>query len=269
MLTGLLVSAFLMGLAGIPHCAAMCATPCAALLPSGVSAWSIAGRSFGYALLGAVAAAAASTLARWSQVAALLQPIWLMVLLASVMLGVWLVLKGEMPLRIQAQGMVLYRWVQQRHGPGSGQGRRWMSPLVLGMAWAALPCGLLYGALTVAALSPHAWGGAVVMLAFSIPGAVVLAGWPRLLARWRRSGVPLAASEGVDRPQLAATVPVLWQPGVPAPSATASATTRIPTAWAFWADGRLALRLSGACLVGGAGWALSHRLMTQWQAWCA
>ncbi len=268
MLTGLLMSAFLMGLAGIPHCAAMCATPCAALLPSGLSAWSIAGRSLGYAILGAIAAAAVGTLAKWSQVAALLQPIWLMVLLASVMLGVWLVLKGEMPLRIQAQGMVLYRWVQQRHGERAGRhDRSWMSPLVLGMAWAALPCGLLYGALTVAALSPHAWGGAAVMVAFSLPGAVVLAGWPRLLARWRQSGVALQASAGDDRPQLAATIPVVWQSR--GQGATAAHAPRMPQSWSLWADGRWALRLSGACLVGGAGWALSHRLMTQWQAWCA
>ena len=68
MLISLLTTAFLMGLAGIPHCAAMCATPCSVAVPQGLPLRSLLGRSFGYALLGAVAAGATATLSNWSRI---------------------------------------------------------------------------------------------------------------------------------------------------------------------------------------------------------
>ena len=276
MLISLLTTAFLMGLAGVPHCAAMCATPCAVALPQGLPASAVLGRSLGYAVLGALAAAATATLATWSRWFSVLQPFWIMALAAAVLLGGWMLIRGALPMALQNHGLAAYRRLQ-----GSLGDRGWLSrhpqwaallPTVLGMAWAALPCGLLYGAVMVAALAPDFWGGAAVMLAFSLPGGVALWWLPRQLNvwRWARTG----ATDGVRSSSLTqAVVPVLWLKAEAAPAkldgVAPSAAVAQPPWWVRLADPQWAIRLSGACLVAGAGWALVHRLTVQWQAWCA
>lgn len=275
MLISLLITAFLMGLAGVPHCAAMCATPCAVALPQGLPVSAVLGRSLGYAVLGALAAAATATLASWSRWFSVLQPFWIMALAAAVLLGGWMVLRGALPMSLQNHGLTAYR---RLHGWLGGDG--WLSqhpqlaallPTVLGMAWAALPCGLLYGAVMVAALAPDLWGGAAVMLVFSVPGAVALWWLPRQLGVWRwRQNDASGAPSNVTQAQ--AVIPVLWlKAGVAASSnALPESVARPPSTW--WltlTDPQWAIRLSGACLVAGAGWALVHRLTVQWQVWCA
>ena len=61
-----------------------------------------------------------------------------------------------------------------------------------GMAWALLPCGLLYSAVLVAALGANAASGALAMLAFGVGSGVWLwiapVAWRILqgrLGRWR------------------------------------------------------------------------------------
>lgn len=277
MLISLLTTAFLMGLAGVPHCAAMCATPCAVALPQGLPLSAVLGRSLGYAVLGALAAAATATLAAWSRWFSVLQPFWIMALAAAVLLGGWMLVRGALPMALQNHGLAAYRRLQ-----GSLGDRGWLSrhpqlaaalPTVLGMAWAALPCGLLYGAVMVAALAPDLWGGATVMLAFSLPGAVALWWLPRRLSvwRWAQGGTSGGPS---NVPQAQAVVPVLWLKTetvteVSPQGAAAVGSLPQPPWWVRLADPQWAIRLSGACLVAGAGWALMHRLTVQWQAWCA
>lgn len=282
MLISLLTTAFLMGLAGVPHCAAMCATPCAVALPQGLPVSAVLGRSLGYAVLGALAAAATATLASWSRWFSVLQPFWIMALAAAVLLGGWMLIRGALPMALQNHGLAAYRRLQGWLG-----GRGWLNrhpqlaavlPTVLGMAWAALPCGLLYGAVMVAALAPELWGGAAVMLAFSLPGAVALWWLPRRLSVWRwaqggDSGAPASSINGPSDVQAQAVVPVLWLK-TEAVAASAGGTGSPvagsqPPWWVRLADPQWAIRLSGACLVAGAGWALMHRLTVQWQAWCA
>src|SRR5690606_22432762 len=69
---------------------------------------------------------------------------------------------------------------------GSGHGLR--RAALVGSAWVALPCGVLWGALAVAALAGTPTQGAAVMLAFSLGSAIGLAGVPLLLGRL--AGVP-------------------------------------------------------------------------------
>ena len=52
--------------------------------------------------------------------------------------------------------------------------------LAAGFAWALMPCGLLYSAVLVAALSGGAWQGALSMAAFAVGGAVWLLAGPWL-----------------------------------------------------------------------------------------
>jgi sulfite exporter TauE/SafE len=62
------------------------------------------------------------------------------------------------------------------------------APLVLGVAWALLPCGLLYSALLVAALAGSAAGGAMVMALFALGSGVSLWAGPWLLLRLGQNG---------------------------------------------------------------------------------
>ena len=102
--TGALVlAAGLMGLAGLPHCAAMCAAPCAAATRAcgpdrAVLPAFHLGRLAGYATAGAVAAASAGALRQWLGAVPALRSFWVLLQLAMLALGLWMLLRGRMPL---------------------------------------------------------------------------------------------------------------------------------------------------------------------------
>lgn len=292
MLYSLLTTALLIGLGGMLHCGAMCAAPCAAALPQGVPLQALLGRTLGYALLGGLAAGATGVLAAWSRWADALQPLWVMLLAATLLLGGWMLLKGTLPGVLQDHGLRGYRRLQARLDDSALLARhpalKGVLPLVLGMAWAALPCGLLYAAVTVAALAETPSAGALVMVVFSLPGAWVLWWIPRRLRPWKQH----ASATSNTRDTTPAVVPVLWQPmarQTPVPAlAPAAGVARFATSATMLAgqggppasggfsalrsrlsDPRWAVRLSGLVLCATAGWALAHRLLVQWQAWCA
>lgn len=269
MLTGLLWTAFLMGLGGIAHCAAMCGVPCAAAMPRGIPVLALVGRCLAYGMLGLLAALGAGLVSRWGQQVSMLQPIWLMIQLGAVIMGVWLMWSGHMPRQVNTWGQQAYHRVRarfiQHDAPGWLKAGQPLVPLFAGMAWAVLPCGLLYAALVVAALAPAPWAGALVMLAFAVPSAIGVWAAPALLkwlSRFTRSGAPVAA-------QASTVIPILWlDPRAPA------ATPKGPnvpseTHQGALIDPRWAVRLAGLSLALIAGWAVSHQLVTQWQAWCA
>lgn len=185
----LVFAGMVMGVASAPHCALMCGTPCAAIT-GGRRAASVGfhlGRVAGYTAAGAVVAGGVSALGAWSRLAPALQPFWLMVHLAFLLLGLWWLVAGRMPSRLLRDGAVPVRFVHRR-----GHARRagWV-----GLAWVAWPCGPLQGALLLAALANGPAGGALVMAGFalvSLPG-LVAAPW-----LWRRlqalQGGPVTAA---------------------------------------------------------------------------
>lgn len=283
MLTGLLFTAFLMGLGGIPHCTAMCGAACAAAFPRGLPAATWLGRLLGYALLGAVAAVSAGAISRWGREVAMLKPLWVMAQVVVVMLGAYLLFTGRMPAVLDGAGRAAYdslraRWRVSSDGlsaPWRGVWRlAW--PMLGGMAWALLPCGLLYAALMVAALAPGAWGGALVMLAFAVPSSmgVWAAPWVlRKLSAWRKPGGQGAMGAVATGPAAATTVPVIWlrQSAAEACSTVGhdvNAAVALPTNPVL-VDPRWAVRASGLCLTLLGAWAVWHQLVAQWQAWCA
>lgn len=283
MLTGLLFTAFLMGLGGIPHCAAMCGAACAAAFPRGLPAASWLGRLLGYALLGAVAAVSAGAISRWGREVAMLKPLWVMAQVVVVMLGANLLFTGRMPAVLDGAGRAAYdslraRWRVSSDGLSAPRRGVWRLawPMLGGMAWALLPCGLLYAALMVAALAPGAWGGALVMLAFAVPSSmgVWAAPWVlRKLSAWRKPGGQGAMGAIAARPTAATTVPVIWlRPSAAEACSTvghdANAAVALPTD-PVQVDPRWAVRASGLCLTLLGGWAVWHQLVAQWQAWCA
>ncbi len=222
----LALTALLMGLAGGPHCVAMCGAACGALGRTGVGAgrataptagpgagpvpravaarviplapdappvraaipaaqWRFQfGRLLSYAGLGAVAAASMQTVGWLSVHAAALRPVWTLVHVAAALLGLALLWRARQPAWLEEGALRLWRGVQSLTARFTGPSRAGQAaPLVMGLAWGLMPCGLLYSALLVAALSPGPWQGAAVMALFAAGSGLSLLAGPWL---WRR-----------------------------------------------------------------------------------
>jgi sulfite exporter TauE/SafE len=210
--TALVVSALLMGLAGGPHCAAMCGAACSLVVgPRGAApplVALLAGRLAGYAAAGALAAAGVASLAALGAAAPLLRPVWGLVQVGACVLGLWLACTARAP-----------GWLSSERAPLSSLAnarpvrvfRSLPAPARAGFAglcWVALPCGLLQSALLVSALASSPLRGATAMAAFAVTSALGLwlapEFWRRLrhradgerLASWsvRASGLLLAGA---------------------------------------------------------------------------
>jgi len=119
---------------------------------------------------------------------AALRPVWSLFHVAAMVLGLVLVWQARQPVWLEgaARGLWLkVRAVVQAGGQGA--------PLAVGLAWALLPCGLLYSALMVAALAGGVLAGAGVMALFALGSGVSLAVGPWLWMRLRGAG-PRAGS---------------------------------------------------------------------------
>jgi sulfite exporter TauE/SafE len=199
--TGLLAAAALAGLAGSPHCVAMCGAPCAAIGGHDTRRALLfqAGRLTGYATLGAIAAASAGALQWAAAHAVLLKPLWGMFHVAVIALGLSLVWLGAQPACVERASQRVWQGLRLRTLPVDRA--HW--PFAAGVLWAALPCGLLYSALMLAALADTPLHGAAVMAVFALAsGAGLQLGvsqWKRLRrasGRWgvRMAGLALAAA---------------------------------------------------------------------------
>ena len=238
----LALTALLMGLAGGPHCVAMCGPVCAALgapaLRSGTASssaggWQVVqapaapgrdqrstvdssslvvfqlGRLLSYTVLGAVAAASMQAVGWLSVHSAALRPIWTFIHVVAAVLGAVLLWQARQPLWLDGGARRVWGWVQTWAGPGSGRLGR-SGPLILGLGWAFLPCGLLYSALLVAALSPGWWQGAGVMALFALGSSVSLLAGPWLWLRWGHGGAKRWAMRAAGAVLLASSVWALW-----------------------------------------------------------
>lgn len=209
---------FLMGLLGGAHCLAMCAAPCAALTGAApvsaaggstgggsgqpvfsvtrsrsVAASSVAGgfwqrtlafhlgRLLGYGAAGALAALAMDRLAWLSDGSAALRPVWTLMHVLIIAWGLLMLVQARQPLWLEQAGRSLWARVQPLLARPGGL-------LATGLAWALLPCGLLYTALLTAALSGSVLRGALSMALFALgSGLWLLVGpllWRRLRHRW-------------------------------------------------------------------------------------
>lgn len=207
MQTSLAVTALLMGLAGGPHCIAMCGAACAGIGKAagarGTSAiWTFqAGRLASYSALGAVAAASMQGLGWLTTQTAALRPVWTMFHVAAMVLGLMLLVLARQPVWLDATARGIWGRVRALNAAW-GRG----APLAIGALWAFMPCGLLYSALLVAALSGGPLEGAMSMGLFAVGSSVSLLIGPWLLLRlrgpgagaWgiRLAGLALAATSG-------------------------------------------------------------------------
>ena len=189
MLSSLALTALMMGLAGGPHCVAMCGAACAGLgqaagtrRAQALGAFQV-GRLIGYSALGALAAASVQGLGWLTVQSAALRPVWTLLHVAALVLAAVLLVLARQPLWLDQGARALWRRVRTLAPPGAG----W-APGVLGVLWALMPCGLLYSALMVAALTSHALDGALVMALFALGSSVSLLIGPWLLLRLQSLG---------------------------------------------------------------------------------
>lgn len=202
----LLATALLVGLAGTPHCAGMCAAACSAVgrrcAPAAprraLAGWWL-GRWLGYVAAGVAASTLVQGVRWWFDGSAWLQPFWTLAQVALIGLGLWLVVRGEWPPTLQ-------QWVERRrrpvppaapqrvHLPGELQAAS------AGLLWPLLPCGLLHAALALAALASDPLEAAGVMTAFAVASTPGL--WAGTLL-WRRVGAGGAAASGASAVRLA------------------------------------------------------------------
>jgi sulfite exporter TauE/SafE len=207
MQTSMAVTALFMGLVGGPHCVAMCGAACAGISRaagerSTRALWSFQfSRMVGYALFGAFAAGSVQGLALLGTNTIAIRPLWTMFHAAALLLGLVLIWQARQPAWIESLGQKIWRKARPALSKLGAK-----APFILGVAWALMPCGLLYSALLVASLSANALEGAGIMALFSIGTSVSLTAGPWLFLRlrggqsgsWaiRLAGLALAATSG-------------------------------------------------------------------------
>jgi uncharacterized protein len=155
----------------------------------------------GYALFGALAAGSVQGLALLGTNTIAIRPIWTMFHAAAFVMGVILLWQARQPAWIDSLGQNVWRKARPVLGRLGAK-----APILLGVAWALMPCGLLYSALLVASLSANALEGATIMSLFSVGTSLSLTAGPWLLLRlrgaqsgsWaiRLAGLALASTSG-------------------------------------------------------------------------
>jgi len=197
-----------MGLAGGPHCIGMCGAACAGIGQAAGERGTTAmwvfqfGRVFGYSAFGALAAASMQGLGWMTVHSAALRPVWTMFHVGVMVLGLMLVWRAQQPVWLESAGKKI--WLVAR---SFSVGRGVAGPLMLGVVWTFLPCGLLYSALLVAALTGHMLEGAVVMALFALGTSVSMMLGPWL---WLRFGKNSQGDWGVRLAGLALAASAAW-----------------------------------------------------------
>ena len=190
-------AALLMGLAGGPHCVAMCGAASSAVIrivplpAAGQGAMPAlaapgafhVGRIASYAAAGAIAAASVDGLALAGAQVAALRPLWVLLHVFVFAWGAMLAVTGRQPLWARRIGRSLESRLRP-HAGGTGLG-----VLATGLLWVALPCGLLYSALMLAGLGNGAAEGAALMGLFAVGSGLSLVIGPWLWRRLRLAGV--------------------------------------------------------------------------------
>lgn len=257
---GLQLSAFLLGAAGMVHCAAMCSAPCVAaaracaarasssfVLPSQVALH--LGRLTGYALLGALAAAGVGFLRGYFEHVSGLRPLWLLMQVALLFAGLLVLATGRVPglAGLSAQDVKL-------RSLSSGATRRASGAVLAfpaGLAWALLPCAQLYAGVALASMADGPLDAAGVMLAFGLPGSFAVIAGPLAWRSLQRAHARLRReSASSRRPQ----VVHFARPGEHGASPVASSWN---------------VRLAGASIALAAAWLLLHSSNTAAAWWCA
>lgn len=216
MQTTLAVTGLLMGLAGGPHCIAMCGAACAGIGRTNGGAntrsmWIfLGGRLLGYSVLGGTVAASLQGLGWLSVHSAALRPVWTLFHVAAAMLGLMLLWRARQPVWLEDGARTVWHRVRSAAGALPRGIAPDAAPLLLGFLWSLLPCGLLYSALLVAALTGNWFEGAAVMALFALGSSVSLMAGPWLWLRLRKDGSGQWAIRLAGLALFAASMWALW-----------------------------------------------------------
>lgn len=175
-LTEVVIAAFLLALAGAGHCVGMCGAVSMNMslaVPQSrrqghlaMARWQLlfsAGRITSYLLLGALVGAGGDTAMALLPGGQRLP--WLLAAMVMILIGLYL-LGRELGIRVlERAGLILWRKLQPllRHLMPVDTAVR---ALAVGLLWGLMPCGLVYSALALAAVSGGALQGSLVMLVF-------------------------------------------------------------------------------------------------------
>jgi len=179
MFISLLVTTFVMGLTGGPHCLLMCGTGCLGMRQMCGQQGSKAilgfhlGRLIGYSFFGVLVAFSFQQVQWLSQHSAVLKPIWIFLHVGALLTGLFLMFTGQQTLMLVTLSQSLWKNVVRRPFIKRMQVSS-LGPFCVGLFWVLLPCGLLYSALSVAALSAHPFQGGMIMGSFALGSASVL-----------------------------------------------------------------------------------------------
>jgi sulfite exporter TauE/SafE len=189
MQTSLALTALVMGLAGGPHCVAMCGAACAGIGQVAGNRQNTAllsfqaGRWLGYSVMGGLAAFSVQALGWLTVESAALRPVWSMLHVAAAVLGLLLIWQAKQPVWLDQSAQNLWAKIRQLN---SNLGK--VAPIVVGVLWAFMPCGLLYSALMVAALTGNMLEGAITMACFALGSGVSLGLAPWMLLKLKNLG---------------------------------------------------------------------------------
>lgn len=185
-----LATGALAGLASLPHCVAMCGPYAAFACAGGQSAPTarfLAGRTFGYSLLGAIVGGSGSVVVSWLPPRGASLALAITLALGMISLA-WRLLRSPrraerlVPIRRSRSTERPLADAAAPEAPGAHErplARLLASAPALGALMAIFPCGALYAALLVAAGTGTAWTGAGTMLGFALASSVALgaSGW--------------------------------------------------------------------------------------------
>ncbi len=190
-----IVAALLAGFFGSTHCIGMCGAIVTLLespttTETRVNPWLRRvlynlGRMVFYVLLGGVAGFGGVMLSKTSGMFNGLQALRLLAALLVIAIGLNLLFDWRLTRVLESAGAGLWRRVSglARHVlPASTPGRAFLA----GMIWGALPCGLVYSVVAIAATSGSPAAGAAVMLAFGAGTAPAMLAVGASAERFRR-----------------------------------------------------------------------------------
>ena len=189
MQTSLALTALVMGLAGGPHCVAMCGAACAGIGQVAGNRQNTAllsfqaGRWLGYSVMGGLAAFSVQALGWLTVESAALRPVWSMLHVAAAVLGLLLIWQAKQPVWLDQSAQNLWAKIRQLN---SNLGK--VAPIGVGVLWVFMPCGLLYSALMVAALTGNVLDGAITMACFALGSGVSLGFAPWMLLKLKSLG---------------------------------------------------------------------------------
>ena len=167
------------------------------------------GRLAGYSAMGALAAASMQGLGWLSVHSASLRPVWSLLHVAAALLGLMLLVQARQPVWLELGARHVWTRISSAVNRPGKLGSKAV-PLVLGVAWSLLPCGLLYSALLVAALSANPAQGAGVMALFAVGSGLSLVAGPWLWLRLRGPGSGQWAIRLAGAALLASSAWALW-----------------------------------------------------------